>query len=151
MGGELHWLKASVAGNTRAIPRLVSVNAQAAVAQFYDYKKEGNYFKEPLPAGMISKLLVAHPGIKRIDQPGTSIKGRTMEDNSSWYRWVSERLRHKQRAVAPWDYERLVLEAFQSIYKVKCVSHAEAGNELSPGHVMVIPVPNLRGRNAFDP
>src|SRR5690606_38307786 len=105
--------------------------------------------KEPLPPGTISKLLLADPAVKKIEQPVTSSGGKTLEDDASWYRWVSERLRHKQRAVSPWDYERLILEAFPEIYKVKCIPHARPGNELSPGHVMLVPVPDLHGRNAF--
>ena len=151
MGGELYWLKASVAENTRAIPRLIAVSAQAAAAQFCDHKSEGNYFKQPLPAGSISKLLTGNPAIKKIEQPSASIGGRTRENEASWYRWVSERLRHKQRAIAAWDYERLVLEAFPGIYKVKCITHTQLNNELSPGHVLVVPVPDLHDRNAFDP
>lgn len=153
MGDELHWLKASIAGNSRAVPRLITVTAQAAAAQFLDYKRTGNYFKEALPAGAISKLLTGNPAIKTIRQPYASFGGRTLEDDVSWYRWISERLRHKQRAVTPWDYERLVLEAFPAVYKVKCISHSRArtNNELSPGCVTVVPVPDLHGRNAFDP
>jgi hypothetical protein len=55
-----------------------------------------------------------------------------------------------------WDYERLVLEQFPDIYKVKCVSHAAllragepppgrvvAENEMLPGHVLVVPIPRI--------
>jgi hypothetical protein len=59
-----------------------------------------------------------------------------------------------------WDYERLVLEAFPQIYKVKCLNHTryEPGatggglyRELAPGHVTIVTVPNLRNSNAVDP
>ncbi|QEC53859.1 baseplate J-like protein [Anseongella ginsenosidimutans] len=151
MDEQLHWIRASVAKNTQSIPRLITVAAQAATAEFQDYKGEGNSFKQVLPAGAISKLLLSNPAIKKVEQPYASFGGRAREDDASWYRWVSERLRHKQRAVSIWDYERLVLEKFPGIYKVKCINHAQSNNELSPGHVLLVPVPDLHGRNAFDP
>jgi hypothetical protein len=53
---------------------------------------------------------------------------------------VSEGLRHRGRALAAWDYERLVLEEFGSrIHKVKAI----AG--LGDGLVKVIVIPDLRG------
>jgi len=59
-----------------------------------------------------------------------------------------------------WDYERLVLEAFPQIYKVKCLNHTRYEpnvtgvgiyRELAPGHVTVVAVPNLLNNNAIDP
>lgn len=151
MGEALHWIKVSAAQHTAGFPRLIAIRAQAAIARFYDYHGDGNQFKEPLPPGTISKLLLSNPAIKKVEQPGASFGGRTPEDDSSWYRRISERLRHKQRAISMWDYERLVLEAFPEIYKVKCISHAQINNELSPGHVLVVPVPDLHRKQAFDP
>jgi hypothetical protein len=69
-------------------------------------------------------------------------------------------LRHKNRAICLWDYERLVLEAFPQIYKVKCLNHtcyepSESGmgiyRELAPGHVTIVTIPNLRVQNLRDP
>jgi hypothetical protein len=54
---------------------------------------------------------------------------------------------------ALWDYERLVLEAFPEIYKVKCLDHtqyepSDSGEgiyrELAPGHVTIVTIPDLR-------
>src|SRR4029077_10948625 len=72
----------------------------------------------------------------------------------------SERLRHKNRAICLWDYERLILEAFPQIYKVKCLNHtcfepSESGTgiyrELAPGHVTIVTIPNVRVQNLRDP
>ncbi|MCI5143384.1 MAG: phage baseplate protein, partial [Candidatus Electrothrix sp. ATG1] len=62
-----------------------------------------------------------------------------------------ERLRHKNRAVSIFDYERLVLEQFPQVYKVKCINHTNQCSEYAPGHVRLIVVPDLRNRNAVDP
>jgi len=163
MGEALHWLKATVKEKTQAVCNLIDVKAQAAVAQFYDYKETGVFYKSPLPVSTISKLVFSEASIKKIEQPYASFGGKTKEDDPSFYRRVSERLRHKDRAIAMWDYERLVLEEFPEIYKVKCINHTQilektAGtnivyvdNELKPGHVLVVPIPALHGKNAFDP
>lgn len=52
---------------------------------------------------------------------------------------VSERLRHKGRAVTPWDYERLVLEHFPEIDRVRCFSGARFDQKGDfPGHLLII-------------
>lgn len=60
------------------------------------------------------------PGLGRPDQPELSFGGRIKENQRQYQTRVSERLKHKLRAITPWDYERLILEQFPGIYKVKC-------------------------------
>ena len=43
------------------------------------------------------------------------------------------------------------MAAFPNVYKVKCIPHARRGAWLSPGHVLVVVVPNLRNANAVNP
>lgn len=59
-----------------------------------------------------------------------------------------ERLRHKNRAINNWDYERLVLQAFPGIYMVKCFSATSIDQlEPAPGNVLVIVVPKIVAAN----
>ncbi len=58
-------------------------------------------------------------------QPFQSFDGKHAEVGKEFYTRVSERLRHKGRAITAWDYEHLVLDRFPGIYKVKCITHAE--------------------------
>ena len=68
-------------------------------------------------------------------------------------------MRHKDRAITLWDYERLILEAFPQIYKAKCLNHThyeptESGGtykELAPGHVTIVTIPNLQFSNLRNP
>jgi hypothetical protein len=53
--------------------------------------------------------------------------------------------------VAIFDYERLVLQEFPEVYKVKCLNHSTEGSEHAPGHVKLVVVPDLRNQNAVDP
>ncbi len=47
--------------------------------------------------------------------------------------------------------ERLVLEKFPQVYKVKCINHTDKLSEYVPGSVRLIVVPDLRNKNAIDP
>ncbi len=52
---------------------------------------------------------------------------------------MAERLRHRGRARAPWDIERLVLEAFPEVWMVNCLPHLRADQtRAAPGHVTVV-------------
>ena len=74
---------------------------------------------------------------------------------------VSERLRHKDRAIALWDYEHLVLEAFPvdlpgavpQPHPVRARRASGTGiyRELAPGHVTVVTIPDLAVPNPRDP
>ncbi len=73
---------------------------------------------------------------------------------------VSERLRHKHRAVTVSDYERLVLENYPQIHKVKCISHTgiitgknnnKKYSETLPGNVTMVTMPDLINNTAANP
>ena len=65
---------------------------------------------------------------------------------------AAERLRHRNRCITAWDYERSVLAAFPEVRKAKCIPHcAGADDWFHPGHVTIVVVPDLRLRNAVDP
>jgi len=52
---------------------------------------------------------------------------------------ISERLRHKNRAINAWDYERIILEEFPNIEYVDCLSNTRFGtSKKSPGHVLIV-------------
>lgn len=162
MSDQLHWLRATVSQKTLAVCNLIEVTAQAAVAQFTDFKRSGNYFKNILQAGTISKPVISEAAVKKIAQPYASFGGKTKENDDHFYVRVSERLRHKSRAIPIWDYERMVLEAFPQLYKVKCINHTQVlektsgmetyyvDNERKPGYVLVVPIPDLQNKNAYD-
>ncbi|MGZ4156647.1 MAG: baseplate J/gp47 family protein, partial [Bacteroidia bacterium] len=78
------------------------------------------------------------------------------EQSNDFYTRVSERLRHKNRAVNIWDYEHLVLENFPTIYKVKCLNTTKYISstdikEVAPGHVSLVTIADLKNKNAVNP
>ena len=149
--GKLHWIKASVHKQTDSVPKLIAVHSQAAVARFHDKRNDPSHLSTALPAGTIGKLMRRDSAIKSVTQPYASFGGRLPETDAAFRVRVSERLRHKWRAVSIYDYERLVLEQFPEVYKVKCLNHASVDREYVPGEVKIIVVPSLRNQNAVDP
>lgn len=155
------WLKAQLPEGLdhTSVCRLAGVFAQAVEARFSDNGNDLSHLRASLPAFTISKFVEKPALVKSVTQPYGSFGGAPEENDRDFYQRVSERLRHKQRAVSIWDYERLVLQQFPSVYKVKCLSHTstrnEAGSpdyfELSPGFVTLIVIPDIRNRNSFDP
>lgn len=147
----LVWLRAQVDQHVAALAPAVAVAAQAVEVVFSERGNDPQHLAQPLPAGHIQKLVIKDKAIKRVQQPMASRGGAMEEAGSRYHVRVSERLRHKNRAIATWDYERLVLQAFPQIHKVKCIAHTQPGSELAPGHVMLALIPKLNPDEAFDP
>ena len=149
------WIKASVTEAAEAVCKLISVNAQAAVATFANNDNAPDFLDTALAAGTISKLKTPDAAVKKMIQPYSSFGGRAKENEDHFYIRVSERLRHKARAINVWDYEHLVLQAFPEIYKVKCLNHTQIEDgiyhEVKPGYVSIITIPSQQNRNDADP
>ena len=170
MPTDLFWIKASVSeedesvqckindqslapiNKVKAVSETIAVHTQAARVTF----KPGSAndllrLNSALPASSITKMAEPEAGVKKMEQPYPSFNGKAPEAGGSFYNRVSEQLRHKGRAIAGFDYETLVLEAFQQIFKVKCINHdfgLSAGDykldlELAPGFVTLAVIPDL--------
>jgi hypothetical protein len=139
--GGLYWLRVAIARNPTSVCDAVDIRAQAATVRFDDGGNAADHYQQPLPVGSIDRLVEPDARIAAIEQPFTSSGGKPPERPETFYTRVSERLRHKQRALTPWDYERLVLQRFGQVYKAKCLS---AGAARGPGHVDVIVIPDIR-------
>lgn len=155
----MHWIRIAVATAIDAVCRLVGVAAQAvgATSRVPDGAAP---VAVDLPAGTIKKLDAPDPAVKAVSQPYPSFGGRPVEDGRAFATRVSERLRHKDRAITLWDYEHLILDAFPGVYQARCLNHTaydptESGagryDELAAGHVTVVTVPDLALPNPRDP
>ncbi|MBL7740225.1 MAG: hypothetical protein JNK14_13495 [Chitinophagaceae bacterium] len=155
----LHWIKASVNEHTDAVCKMIAIKTQAAKVKLVQDETKQAVFREHRPSGSISKLVTGDAAIKTIGQPFDSHGGRIKEPDEHFYQRVSERLRHKQRAVSVWDYEHIILEKFPEIFKVKCLNHTgfygdEANSKFCEnyaGHVTLIPVPHLHEKTNIHP
>jgi hypothetical protein len=153
------WLRAAVTQYAEAVCALLGVHAQAAPVTLLPNGNADEVLSSALPAESIAKLKTPVASVKKIIQPYPGFGGRAKETDQQFYTRVSERLRHKGRAITIWDYEHLVLQAFPQIHKVKCLNHTQfantasgvAYNEVKPGHVTIITIPNLVNRNDVNP
>ncbi|MEM6765022.1 MAG: hypothetical protein AAF655_08855 [Bacteroidota bacterium] len=174
LASSTFWIKASVANHTAAISKAIAIMPQAVKATF-DLKEENdsNRLTVPLAAESIGKLQERQAAIKKVLQPFASFNGKIAEqveapaavtgddifrkEYNEYYVRLSERLRHKNRGITIYDYERIILQVFPDIYKVKCLNHTRIktdsydASEHAPGHVKLIVLPNLQNRNAVDP
>lgn len=143
MPGEYFWLSVSTAQDACAFDRIYFVTPHALkVSRKINADVAANY---QLPRMVKWTSVVTIPGIGSIRQAENSFGGRLEESDRVFKARISERLRHKNRALVPWDYERLILERFPDIFKVKCFSTISSiENSLKPGHVLIVVLPNLR-------
>ncbi len=121
--GGLVWLRIAVADHTLAVCRVLAVLSQALRVTFADRGNDPGFLATPVAPGTIAKLVTPVAAVKSVAQPYESFGGHVAESPRSFYTRVSERLRHKDRAVALWDIERLVLQAVPGIHRVKCLDH----------------------------
>ena len=147
----LVWLRAAVRQGVNAVSQLIAVAANAVEVRLADHGNDPGHLRTPLPAGKITRLKTPVGAVKAVKQPYASFGGAPAESDEALRTRAAERLRHRDRAIAPWDYERLVLAAFPAVHKVKCIPHAKDGAWLAPGNVLVVVVPDLRNQNAVDP
>lgn len=158
MGSGRYWLRALLLHPLRpdSAANMLGVHAQAVPSTFRNRDNELGHLQTALPAGTIGALERPLATVEKVLQPYSSSGGRPREADLDFYTRVSERLRHKNRAVTVWDYEHLVLQAFPSIYQVKCLIHTAIGEkgevmERAPGHITLVVLPDIRKRNVFDP
>ncbi|WP_201321969.1 baseplate J/gp47 family protein, partial [Pseudanabaena sp. lw0831] len=147
----LIWIKAAIKNNVNSVCQLIDVVANAVEVKFVDNNNDRNHLLTALEPNKITKLQNGLSAIKTVKQPYASFGGRAVETDSTFYPRVSERLRHKNRCLTRWDYERIILEAFPKVHQVKCIPHAKENAWLAPGHVLIVVIPDLKNKNMANP
>ncbi len=147
----LHAVHAQAARITQVLPTGSAVTAQATAA---------------LPARTVDQIELRRSvaGLAGVAPVGALRGGHAAQDRLRFYTSAGERLQHKHRASNAWDFERMVLERFPGVSKVKCFSAqrpdeapatespAHEGRHAplpAPGHVMVVVVPEVP-RNVYE-
>lgn len=148
---KLYWIRAVIARNCRCVADIVAIHAQAVVAVFEDRENDPGRLAQPLKAESITGLTEPLPEVKSLRQPYSSFGGKSPEEAGAFHTRVSERLRHKNRALTSWDYEHLVLEAFPCVFQAKCLPAGTSEDPDLSDVVQVIVVPDIQGKLPFDP
>ena len=139
MPSGLYWLRVSARQGFDSLAGLYGVRTQAMVLARHLGESAPDAV---LPAGRIAEPLAGIPGLASVMQVGPSFGLRRRESAAQLRVRAGERLRHRQRACTAWDIERLLLEQFPSVFKLKCFARrrSDVAGEC-PGHVLVAVVP----------
>jgi hypothetical protein len=150
MPGDLFWLRVSLDHQPEIPCSVFSINTQALEVTWQKQDDSSAHMDLRLPAGTIKDSRVSIAGIDRIVQIADSFGGRLPEEEDPFKTRVSERLRHKNRATVPWDFERLILNHFPEIYKVKCFANMvdDPQSLERPGHILIVVIPVLKDSSA---
>ncbi|MHA7056520.1 baseplate J/gp47 family protein [Aquimarina sp. M1] len=146
LSDQLHWFKISVPKDIQGIADTIAIKTQAVQAVLTSDQVAITHFTTPLKEESVTEPQEFIPQIKSVSQPFTSSQGKPAEEGPHFNQRISQRLRHKNRALTMWDYEHLVLDAFPEVYKVKCLP---AIKEL--GKVTITVVPDIRKSLPFRP
>jgi hypothetical protein len=141
------WLRIALDSPDAELPEIAAVLPDALSARRVASKSEAAV--APVPAESIATSAI--PGIVRVRQPLESFGGRAAESTAAFGARVAERLRHKQRAVLDWDLERIVLEAFPDIARVRALPGRGASGGAQAGSVLLAVVPGPGGESPPDP
>jgi hypothetical protein len=153
--GEYRWLRASVRDSADGVPSTIGIIPHAIKAVRQLSTTGTDDLERPLPPHAIAGFVKPLRGVASVAQPTASFGGRPPETDRAFQTRLSERLRHKDRAILGWDYERLVLERFPAIWKVRTIAaRRQRPGQLDaagPGHVQVVIVPGPNCPDVTDP
>ncbi|MEO0007671.1 MAG: hypothetical protein RJA20_1867 [Bacteroidota bacterium] len=142
MPGEYYWVRVAARGDLSIAGRLYAPGFNAIEVQWKD-DADDNHFdnlgRQPRIAGLAKGI----PEIQRVRQVTEYYGGYEREDMQDFLIRVSERLRHKGRGINSWDIERLLMQAFPFLRRVKCFTRMEYP-ELSPGMIRIVVFPEIR-------
>lgn len=151
---DLYWIQAKTLAHANGACEILDIRTQAATLVFTNTGNVSGPRAHRLPAHRITGMTQADVPVKSVNQPYPSFDGKQREEDKHFYLRVCERLRHKERAVTLWDYERLVLEAFPELYEAKCFKHSNLEAAYAPGSILMVVIADIRShtrRHPFKP
>ena len=141
------WLRAGVTENGKSISEVNRICTNTVrvfrdVGQMDVTLPEGFVLNTPEPG---------IPGIASVEQVTPIHTGLPAEDDTCKRMRVSEFVSHRNKAVTARDYERMTLQAFPQVGKVKCLSHTNTKEDglTSPGVVSLVIIPAERGKKKY--
>jgi hypothetical protein len=152
MPTDLYWLRVTVEDGASELGRVTGLYAQLVklVRENADVATQLNEASQ-LPADSLKKLVVPEPPVLSVYQPLPSFGGCAADTLSQYHTRVSEVLRHRNRALTPFDYEHLLLDEFPEIYQARCRPVSQLnGLKRMPGEVIVMVLP-YQSRHPTDP
>ena len=144
MPGHLYWLKVctNAASSNFCSVRNITTHGASLIRSEDDL---ANFESDSVDLSKLKwrpvKAIAGLDGISQID--GFSGAGKE-EKRLELVTRVSERIRHRSRGVIAWDYERLILEEFPLVGKVKCLPNCTQFSLQSvPGNLLIVVTPTV--------
>jgi hypothetical protein len=155
MAAGFSWIKAMFPANVSSLPTILGIYTQAvsATRKIVPYQTQQQPIR--LTPYSIENIIGKTAQAVTVTQPFSSFGGKAGETSTQLYTRISERLRHKSRAISPWDYERIVLDKFPEVFRVKCINHSQKKHPFTPqpGKLILVVIPTIKGKkigeNAF--
>ena len=142
------WLSVSAPEHTDVLSKVVFIKTNAAKVEWKKHK-EGAEWQENIPAKTISGFLSTRTDVNSVVQPFASFGGKKPEHRKQFYTRVAERLKHKNRAITPEDYEKLILNEFPDLFQVKCLNQTSFPDSIEAGKTKIIVVPKVKLEDGF--
>jgi hypothetical protein len=147
-GADLLWLKLSIDKGADTFPRLAAATTNATTASWIGPGGADKLGVVPLPAGTITAADPPLADIATTDQPLPSFGGHPFLAHRPFWMWMAERLRHKDRAIQSWDYDRLALSEFPVLWQSAALPAEDDSGAHKPGSVDLVviagpSVPNI--------
>ncbi len=134
----LFWLRVSAKGNLQIVGRILDIQMNAVGAIWVDNGDE-THFNPEVILPPIKELVVQRPEIDKLTQPINFFGGKPREQLLDCYVRISERLRHKNRAITRWDIEHLILKKFSFVSGAHCITSNEHSS-IPPGEFRVVAI-----------
>ncbi len=137
------WIRAVYDGKEYLNSRIKNVFTQAVALTSSDEVGESL-----LTSGNVAKIkkidFAAKKGILEIAGPLALKLNEPTENENSFYSRISEQLRHKNRVVTNWDVERIILDRFNQIEKVRVYGRNSHPKEVVKGsNLQIVLVPKI--------
>lgn len=136
------WICAAITHNEHAVSSIKRIVINAVEVQ-----RDPDFFQVNLPKGFgLNTAEVKQSGIAAIEQITPFTGEITQETEQAKLLRVSEFISHRGRAVTPRDYERMVLQQFPSVRKIKCLPATDVKKNqgyvaMAPGVVTLVVIP----------
>lgn len=147
MPAPYYWICCRTKNNAEMASKVsrIFLNAFSAKAVLEEEKRHNS----KLPAFSVQSFESNIPGILELVQPIPSYGGRPVEDKLSFYRRISESLKHKHRAVTRWDIEKILITEFEWLGFVKVFGNFGHEEFIEPGNITVVGVPQIADNSSF--
>jgi hypothetical protein len=139
---DIFWIRIAAKGNIALTGRVQAVGTNAVELEWTD-NGDPTHWHPTTVLPPVQELRQRRADIAGLQQVLPFYGGQAAEKLPDFLVRTSERLRHKNRAITIWDIERLTLEQFPFLRRVKCVTCMEYP-ALQPGAIKVVAIPKAR-------